>query len=127
MRSPGDVRLEWVGNTSSGPQNVQTAATGRSRSAGPSTAPRPRDLVGKKIGMNTLGGHAQAVLDLYLRRNGLGADDVATVEALAVPPRPAGAPVHPLAHRYSLTSSTGREDVFWAQLTRAPPGGEAAT
>ncbi|WP_346040201.1 ABC transporter substrate-binding protein [Actinomadura chokoriensis] len=119
----GDVRLEWVGNTSSGPQDVQTAATGQVAFGGAfngasvklqeagapltsvigyygtdpvsytgffvldgSPVKGPRDLVGKKIGMNTLGGHAQAVLDLYLRRNGLGAGDVAKVEALAVPP-----------------------------------------
>ncbi|MER7542407.1 ABC transporter substrate-binding protein [Spirillospora sp. NPDC127506] len=119
----GGVRLEWVGNTASGPQDVQSAATGQVAFGGAfngasvklqeSGAPLtsvigyygtdaknytgffvlegspirgPRDLVGKKIGMNTLGGHSQAVLDLYLRRNGLSAGDVAKVEALAVPP-----------------------------------------
>jgi ABC-type nitrate/sulfonate/bicarbonate transport system substrate-binding protein len=119
----GDVKLEWVGNTNSGPQDVQSAATGQvafggafngasvklQESGAPLTSvigyygtdeknyngfyvlddspiKGPEDLIGKKVGMNTLGGHAQAVLDLYLRRNGLGEDDVKKVEALAVPP-----------------------------------------
>ncbi|MFA1544992.1 ABC transporter substrate-binding protein [Actinomadura chokoriensis] len=119
----GEVKLEWIGNTASGPQDVQSAATGQIEFGGAfnaasvklqeSGAPLtsvigyygtdqkyyngffvlddspirgPKDLIGKKIGMNTLGGHAQAVLDLYLRRNGIGADDIAKVEALAVPP-----------------------------------------
>ncbi|TDD28708.1 ABC transporter substrate-binding protein [Actinomadura sp. KC06] len=119
----GDVRLQWIGNTISGPQDVQSAATGqvdfggafngavvKLREAGaPITAVigyygtdelsyngffvladsrirSPRDLIGKKVGMNTLGGHSQAVQDLYLRRNGLSGGDIAKVEALAVPP-----------------------------------------
>ncbi|TDD85106.1 ABC transporter substrate-binding protein [Actinomadura darangshiensis] len=119
----GEVELKWIGNTISGPQDVQTTATGQIEFGGafngasvklqesgapltsvigyygtdlknyngffvPADSPirGPRDLIGKKIGMNTLGGHAQAVLDLYLRRNGLSRDDVRKVEALAVPP-----------------------------------------
>ncbi|MGG8406820.1 hypothetical protein ACM614_09495 [Streptomyces sp. 12297] len=34
----GDVKLEWVGNTISGPQDIQSAATGQTDSAAPSTA-----------------------------------------------------------------------------------------
>ncbi|TYB46648.1 ABC transporter substrate-binding protein [Actinomadura chibensis] len=119
----GDVRLKWVGNTISGPQDVQSAATGQvdfggafngaivklQEAGAPITSvigyygtddryyngffvlddspiKSPRDLIGKKIGMNTLGGHSQAVLDLYLRRNGLSSADIAKVEPLAVPP-----------------------------------------
>ncbi|WP_433467469.1 ABC transporter substrate-binding protein [Spirillospora sp. CA-128828] len=119
----GDVRLKWIGNTISGPQDVQSAATGqvdfggafngaviKLQAAGApitsvigyygtdkkyyngffvlngSPIKGPRDLIGKKIGMNTLGGHSQAVLDLYLRRNGLSTADIEKVEALAVPP-----------------------------------------
>ncbi|MEV4671820.1 MULTISPECIES: ABC transporter substrate-binding protein [Actinomadura] len=119
----GEVKLEWIGNTISGPQDVQSAATGQVAFGGAfngasvklqeSGAPLtsvigyygtdrktyngffvldgspirgPRDLIGTKVGMNTLGGHAQAVLDLYLRRNGVAPADVRKVEALAVPP-----------------------------------------
>ncbi|MFI0480204.1 ABC transporter substrate-binding protein [Actinomadura sp. 9N215] len=119
----GDVRLKWIGNTISGPQDVQSAATGQvdfggafngavvklQEAGAPITSVigyygsdagsytgffvlddspirSPRDLVGKKVGMNTLGGHSQAVQDLYLRRNGLSSADIGKVESLAVPP-----------------------------------------
>ncbi|WP_026405062.1 ABC transporter substrate-binding protein [Actinomadura rifamycini] len=119
----GDVALEWVGNTGSGPQDVQTAATGQidfggafngasvklQEAGAPLTSvigyygtdakyyqgffvlegspiKNPRDLLGKKVGMNTLGGHSQAVLDLYLRGRGLTAAEVAEVRPIALPP-----------------------------------------
>jgi ABC-type nitrate/sulfonate/bicarbonate transport system substrate-binding protein len=119
----GDVRLKWVGNTISGPQDIQSAATGQTdfggafngavaklHSAGaPITAvisyygvdqwayngffalvdspiQGPRHLIGKKIGMNTLGAHSEAILDIYLQRNGLSAADIKRVEPLVVPP-----------------------------------------
>ncbi|OLT32027.1 ABC transporter substrate-binding protein [Actinomadura sp. CNU-125] len=119
----GEVELEWVGNTNSGPQDVQTAATGEVDFGGafngasvklqesgapltsvigyygtdekyyngfwvPEDSPirSPRDLMGKKVGMNTLGGHAQAVLDLYLRGKGFTSEEVGKVRPLAVPP-----------------------------------------
>jgi ABC-type nitrate/sulfonate/bicarbonate transport system substrate-binding protein len=44
------------------------------------------DLKGKKIGMNTLGAHHEAVLDEYLTRNGYSNDDIKQVEPLVVPP-----------------------------------------
>ncbi|MFJ9646000.1 ABC transporter substrate-binding protein [Streptomyces sp. NPDC004244] len=119
----GNLKLEWVGNTISGPQDIQSAATGQIHFGGAfngavvklaaSGAPikavisyygsdqhsytgyyvledsplrSARDLVGKKVGMNTLGAHAQAVLDMYLSRNGLSKADAAEVESLVVPP-----------------------------------------
>ncbi|MBW5486443.1 ABC transporter substrate-binding protein [Streptomyces bambusae] len=119
----GDLKLEWVGNTISGPQDIQSAATGQIDFGGAfngavvklaagkapikavisyygadqyaysgyyvlenSPVRTARDLVGKKVGMNTLGAHSQAMLDIYLSRNGLSAADGAKVEALVVPP-----------------------------------------
>ncbi|RSS52952.1 ABC transporter substrate-binding protein [Streptomyces sp. WAC06614] len=119
----GDVRLNWVGNTISGPQDIQSAATGQIHFGGAfngavvklAAAKAPirsvisyygsdqyaysgyyvlenspirtaRDLIGKKVGMNTLGAHSQALLDIYLSRNGLTTAEAARVEALVVPP-----------------------------------------
>ncbi|MEU8772427.1 ABC transporter substrate-binding protein [Streptomyces sp. NPDC048606] len=119
----GDVTLEWVGNTISGPQDIQSAATGQTHfgsafngaviklAAGKapikavvssygsdresfagyyvledSPIRSARDLIGKKVGMNTLGAHYQALLDVYLSRNGLSKADAGKVEALVVPP-----------------------------------------
>ena len=119
----GDVRLSWVGNTISGPQDIQSAATGQTDFGGafngavaklvaagaPITAVisyygidewaytgffvvndspvrGARDLIGKKIGMNTLGAHSEAVLDIYLQRNGLSAAEIKKVEPLVVSP-----------------------------------------
>jgi ABC-type nitrate/sulfonate/bicarbonate transport system substrate-binding protein len=119
----GDVKLEWVGNTISGPQDIQSAATGqvdfggafngavvKLKAAGapirsvigyygvdefayngfyvPDDSPvrTARDLPGKKVGMNTLGAHHEAVLGTYLKRNGLGQDDIKKVEPIVVPP-----------------------------------------
>ncbi|MCJ1680443.1 ABC transporter substrate-binding protein [Streptomyces sp. APSN-46.1] len=119
----GDLTLEWVGNTISGPQDIQSAATGQTHfgsafngaviklAAGKapikavissygvdqyayggyyvledSPIRSARDLIGKKVGMNTLGAHYQALLDIYLSRNGLSKADAAKVEPLVVPP-----------------------------------------
>ncbi|MEW2586914.1 ABC transporter substrate-binding protein [Streptomyces virginiae] len=119
----GDVKLEWVGNTISGPQDIQSAATGQTHFGGAfngaivklasSKAPitsvisyygsdqhsysgyyvledspirSARDLIGKKVGMNTLGAHAQAMLEIYLQRNGVSKTDSAKVESLVIPP-----------------------------------------
>lgn len=118
-----DVKLEWVGNTTSGPQDIQSAATGQvdvggafngavvklaSRNAriksvisyygvdryayngyyvlDGSPVRSARDLIGKKVGMNTLGAHAEAMLDIYLKRQGLSGTDAGKVEPLALPP-----------------------------------------
>ena len=119
----GDVKLEWVGNTISGPQDIQSAATGqvdfggafngavvKLRAAGApirsvigyygadeqaysgfyvlddSPVRTARDLIGKKVGMNTLGAHHEAMLGIYLKRNGLSQDEIKKVEATVVPP-----------------------------------------
>ncbi|MFE7773409.1 ABC transporter substrate-binding protein [Streptomyces sp. NPDC057445] len=119
----GDVKLRWIGNTISGPQDIQSAATGQTDFGGAfngavvklaaSGAPikavvsyygsdehaysgyyvledspirSARDLIGKKVGMNTLGAHAEALLGIYLERNGLSPADIGKVEPLVVPP-----------------------------------------
>ncbi|MEV6212745.1 ABC transporter substrate-binding protein [Kitasatospora sp. NPDC051914] len=119
----GDVKLEWVGNTISGPQDIQSAATGQIDFGGAfngavvkliaagapvkavisyygvdeaayngfyvredSPIRSARDLLGKKVGMNTLGAHSEAILDIYLQRNGLSKAEIAKVEPIVVPP-----------------------------------------
>ncbi|MFD8543177.1 ABC transporter substrate-binding protein [Streptomyces sp. NPDC059649] len=118
-----DVKLKWIGNTTSGPQDIQSAATGQIDFGGAfngavvklaaNKAPikavisyygadkeayngyyvrqdspihSARDLMGKKVGMNTLGAHAEALLDIYLERGGLSRKQAGTVEPLVVPP-----------------------------------------
>lgn len=118
-----DVKLKWVGNTISGPQDIQTAATGQIDFGGAfngavvklaaNDAPiksvisyygadkyayngfyvledspirSARDLIGKKVGMNTLGAHSEAMLDIYLQRGGLSRTEIGKVEPLVVPP-----------------------------------------
>lgn len=44
-----------------------------------------RDLIGKKVAVNTLGANAEAVLDTYLTRAGLSADDIAKVTLVPLP------------------------------------------
>ncbi|MFI5761385.1 MULTISPECIES: ABC transporter substrate-binding protein [unclassified Streptomyces] len=119
----GNVTLDWVGNTISGPQDIQSAATGQTHfgsafngaviKLASTKAPikavissygsdqysyggyyvledspirSARDLIGKKVGMNTLGAHYQALLDIYLSRGGLSKEDAGKVEPLVVPP-----------------------------------------
>ncbi|WP_412076434.1 ABC transporter substrate-binding protein [Streptomyces xanthophaeus] len=119
----GDVTLDWVGNTISGPQDIQSAATGQTHfgsafngaviKLASTKAPikavvasygsdqhsyggyyvledspirSARDLIGKKVGMNTLGAHYQALLDIYLSRGGLSKAEADKVEPLVVPP-----------------------------------------
>ncbi|GHJ43644.1 ABC transporter substrate-binding protein [Catellatospora sp. TT07R-123] len=119
----GDLTLQWVGNTISGPQDIQAATTGDTHFGGAfngaviklAAAGAPiksvisyygtdestfigyyvldggpvrtaRDLIGKKVGMNTLGAHAEAVLKTYLKRGGLSDDEIRQVELLALPP-----------------------------------------
>ncbi|GAA2751968.1 MULTISPECIES: ABC transporter substrate-binding protein [Kitasatospora] len=119
----GDVKLEWVGNTISGPQDIQSAATGQIDFGGAfngavvkliaagapvkavisyygvdeqsysgyyvledSPIRSARDLIGKKVGMNTLGAHSEAMLDIYLQRNGLSAAEIGKVEPTVIPP-----------------------------------------
>lgn len=119
----GPVTLKWVGDTISGPQDIQSAATGQTDVGGafngavvklvqagaPITAvigyygvdaltyngyyvldgspiKAPRDLLGRKVAMNTLGAHDEAVLDIYLERAGLSRAEITKVEPLVVPP-----------------------------------------
>ncbi|MFF9405058.1 ABC transporter substrate-binding protein [Streptomyces anandii] len=118
-----DVKLKWVGNTISGPQDIQSAATGQVDFGGAfngavvklaaNNAPikavisyygsdkyayngfyvlkdspirSARDLIGKKVGMNTLGAHSEAMLDIYLQRGGLSRAEIAKAEPLVIPP-----------------------------------------
>ncbi|MDQ1647342.1 MAG: hypothetical protein QOJ50_3526 [Cryptosporangiaceae bacterium] len=119
----GKLKLKWIGNTISGPQDIQSAATGQTDFGGAfngavvkliaqgapvkavigyygvdkdsyngfyvrddSPIKSAADLKGKKIGMNTLGAHHEAVLDEYLARNGVSNDDIKQVEPVVVPP-----------------------------------------
>jgi ABC-type nitrate/sulfonate/bicarbonate transport system substrate-binding protein len=119
----GDLKLKWVGNTISGPQDIQSAATGQTdfggafdgaivklQSAGApitsvvsyygaddktfqgyfvldgSSIRSARDLIGKKVGVNTLGAHLEAVLDNYLKAGGLTDKEVDSVQLVVVPP-----------------------------------------
>jgi ABC-type nitrate/sulfonate/bicarbonate transport system substrate-binding protein len=118
-----DLQLDWVGNTISGPQDIQSAATKQTAFGGAfngavvklaaagapitavisyygvdkyayngiyvkqdSTITAAGHLIGKKVGMNTLGAHDEAVLDIYLQRNGLTGAQIKQVEPLVVPP-----------------------------------------
>ena len=117
------VSIKAVGETTSGPQSIQAAATGdtdfghafngaivKLASAGsPITAVvdsygadektfngfyvlqdspirTARDLIGKKIGINTLGAHSEFVIREWLAREGLSKDEIASVQLLVVPP-----------------------------------------
>jgi ABC-type nitrate/sulfonate/bicarbonate transport system substrate-binding protein len=119
----GNVKLKWIGNTISGPQDIQAATTGDTDFGGAfngaivklAAAKAPikavigyygsdeitnmgfyvldkspiktaRDLIGKKIGVNTLGAHAEAVTKTYLARNGLTDEEIKQVELVVVPP-----------------------------------------
>jgi ABC-type nitrate/sulfonate/bicarbonate transport system substrate-binding protein len=119
----GNVTLKWVGNTISGPQDIQSAATDQTDFGGAFTGAvvklieagaavkavinyygtdaktfqgyyaldsspihSARDLIGKKIGVNTLGANAEAVIDTYLSKNGLSASEIKQVQLVVVPP-----------------------------------------
>lgn len=118
-----DVKLDWVGNTISGPQDIQSAATGQIDFGGAfngavvklashgapitsvisyygvdkhayngfyvlddSPIRSAHDLIGKKVGMNTLGAHSEAMLDIYAKRHGLSKAEIGKLEPLVVPP-----------------------------------------
>ncbi|MGZ6831644.1 MAG: ABC transporter substrate-binding protein [Mycobacteriaceae bacterium] len=119
----GKIKLKWVGNTTSGPQDIQSAATGQTDFGGAfggaveklvsSGAPikavinyyggdrksfggyyvlngslikSPKDLIGKKVGVNTLGGQNEADIFNYLRAAGLSEADIKKVELVTLPP-----------------------------------------
>lgn len=118
-----DLTLDWVSNTTSGPQSIQSVATDETDIGGafsgavvnlieagaPVTAVinyygeddltftgyyvlddspirTARDLIGKKIGVNTLGAHHEAVITTYLQDSGLTPQEIAQVELVVVPP-----------------------------------------
>jgi ABC-type nitrate/sulfonate/bicarbonate transport system substrate-binding protein len=117
------LKLKWVGNTISGPQDIQTVVTGDVDIGGAfygailkliaAKAPikavvgyygsdaftyngyyvkedspinTARDLIGKKVAVNTLGAHLEFVLREYLARNGVSAAEAKQVTLVAVPP-----------------------------------------
>ncbi|MGW0043538.1 ABC transporter substrate-binding protein [Rhodococcus sp. NPDC003348] len=117
------VELNWVGDTTSGPQSIQNAATGQTDFGGAfngavlklAAAHSPvtsvigyygsdketfngyyvqddspirsaRDLIGKKVGMNTLGAHHEFLVREWLAREGLTPDEIKQVELIVVPP-----------------------------------------
>jgi ABC-type nitrate/sulfonate/bicarbonate transport system substrate-binding protein len=119
----GPVKLDWVGNTISGPQDIQSAATDQTDFGGAFTgavvklieagAPvkavinyygyddqtftgyyvqenspihSARDLIGKKVGVNTVGANAEAVINTYLKQAGLSDDEVKQVQLVVIPP-----------------------------------------
>jgi ABC-type nitrate/sulfonate/bicarbonate transport system substrate-binding protein len=116
------LSLKWVGNTYSGPQDIQAAVTGdtdfgaafigsieKLMAAGApiktvigssgsdkeswpglyvlagSTIKAPRDLLGKKIGVNTLGAHYEFMINEYLKRGGLAPDEIKQVTLVSMP------------------------------------------
>lgn len=118
-----NVRLRWVGNTTSGPQDIQSVATDQTdigeafagaivklvTAGAPITAvvsaygedaktfsgyyvkagspiTTARDLIGKKIAVNTLGAQAEAEVDTYLKRGGLSSDAIKQVQLVVTPP-----------------------------------------
>ncbi|MFF0492635.1 ABC transporter substrate-binding protein [Nocardia sp. NPDC003482] len=119
----GKVKLNWVGNTTSGPQEIQAAATGQVDYGGafagavaklaaagapitavvnyygsdeksfqgyyvPEASPihTVADLVGKKVGVNTLGGQNEADIHDALVRAGLSQDQIKSVQLVPLPP-----------------------------------------
>ncbi|AKS35919.1 ABC transporter substrate-binding protein [Mycolicibacterium goodii] len=117
------IKLEWVGNTTSGPQDIQSVATGdidvgsafngavvKLNAAGApitsvlssygaddgeytgyfvledSPIRTARDLIGKKVGMNTLGAHHEFLTREWLAQQGLSNDEIKTVTLTVVPP-----------------------------------------
>jgi ABC-type nitrate/sulfonate/bicarbonate transport system substrate-binding protein len=117
------LKLKWVGNTMSGPQDIQTVVTGDVDIGGAfygaiikliaakapvkavvglygsdaktyygyyvkedSSIRSARDLIGKKVAVNTLGAHLEFVLREYLARNGLTTAEAKQVTLVAIPP-----------------------------------------
>jgi ABC-type nitrate/sulfonate/bicarbonate transport system substrate-binding protein len=117
------LKLKWVGNTISGPQDIQTVVTGDTDIGGAfygavikliaakapikavigyygsddntwqgyfvkedSPIKTARDLIGKKVAVNTLGAHLEFVLREYLARGGLTPEEIRQVTLVVVPP-----------------------------------------
>lgn len=119
----GPLKLEYVGTTISGPQNIQAVVTGdvefggafngaivklaaaeapmkaviayygsdQENFSGFYTLPgspiqRPRDLLGKRVAVNTVGAHAEFTIREYLRRGGVSAEEARQVQLVVLPP-----------------------------------------
>ncbi|TWD93455.1 ABC-type nitrate/sulfonate/bicarbonate transport system substrate-binding protein [Neobacillus bataviensis] len=117
------IKLEWIGNQTSGPASIQNAATGQTDFGGAfngaiakliasgapiksvigyygsdkdtytgyyvlndSSIKDAHDLIGKKVGMNTMGAHAEFVLKEYLKQNGLTDEEIKKVTLVVLPP-----------------------------------------
>ncbi|MGW0027545.1 ABC transporter substrate-binding protein [Rhodococcus sp. NPDC003383] len=117
------VKLDWIGDNTSGPQSIQNAATGQTDFGGAfngaviklqaanspitsvigyygsdkqsfngyyvledSPIRTARDLIGKKVGMNTLGAHHEFLVREWLAQQGLTPDEIKQVELIVVPP-----------------------------------------
>ena len=117
------IKLNYVGNTISGPQDIQSVVTGDTDYGGAfngavikliaakapvksvigyygtdentwagyyvlqdSPIKGPRDLIGKKVAVNTLGAHVEFVLREYLTRGGLSKAEIEQVTLVVVPP-----------------------------------------
>nr|WP_114381917.1 ABC transporter substrate-binding protein [Paenibacillus prosopidis] len=117
------LKLKFIGNTISGPQDIQSVVTGDTDFGGAfngaivkllsakapitpviayygvddntwsgyyvldgSPIKTARDLIGKKIAVNTLGAHHEFVIKEYLNREGLTADEIKQVTLVVVPP-----------------------------------------
>ncbi|MBW7473832.1 ABC transporter substrate-binding protein [Paenibacillus oenotherae] len=117
------LKLNYIGNTISGPQDIQSVVTGDTDFGGAfngaivkllaakapitpviayygvddntwngyyvldgSPIKSAKDLIGKKIAVNTLGAHHEFVIKEYLHRAGLTADEIKQVTLVVVPP-----------------------------------------
>lgn len=117
------IKLNYVGNTISGPQDIQSVVTGDTDYGGAfngavikllaakapikavigyygtdentwvgyyvlddSPIKTARDLIGKKVSVNTLGAHVEFILREYLTRGGLSKDEIEQVTLVVVPP-----------------------------------------
>ncbi|MFD2611325.1 ABC transporter substrate-binding protein [Paenibacillus gansuensis] len=117
------VKLKYIGNTISGPQDIQATVTGDTDfggafngaivkliAAGAPITPvisyygvdentwsgyyvledspirTAKDLVGKKIAVNTLGAHHEFIIKEFLRREGLTEEEIKQVTLVVVPP-----------------------------------------
>jgi ABC-type nitrate/sulfonate/bicarbonate transport system substrate-binding protein len=117
------IKLKWIGNTFSGPQDIQACVTGDVDygtafngsiekliaagapikavigssgfdgvafsglyvlDSGPIRS--ARDLIGHKVGVNTLGAAVEFSLDNYLQRSGLSAAEIGQVTLAVMPP-----------------------------------------
>ena len=77
-----------------------------------------RDFIGKKIAVNTLGAHAEAVINTYLRKNGLNAEEIKQVQLVVVP----HLNLAQQRRRQHLIGTCAR---FWRRGEGRDPGGDA--